>query len=148
MLNHSPSLGYVVATHQDLRGTPGPSVLTYYLPFTDRDPATARRELEGTSWREWTARILADLNQAHPSLEKSVDRVDIMLWGHAMIRPTPGFLFGEDRKRALESFDAVMFAHSDMSGLFLFEEAQYRGISAAEAWLRERGLPFTSSLTS
>ncbi len=146
VLYHSRSLGYVVATHQNLRRAAGPSVLTYYLPFTDRDPNLARRELLATPWRDWTARILADLSQAHPGIETLVRRVDIMLWGHAMIRPTPGFIFSEARRRSSEPFGAVTFAHSDMSGLSLFEEAQYRGVVAAEDWLRDRGHPFTSSL--
>ncbi len=143
---YSRSLGYVVATHQNLRMATGPSVLTYYLPFTDADPDAARRTMLKTGWLAWTARILADLSQAHPGIEALVRRVDIMLWGHAMIRPTPGFLFGQARSRASEPFGAVTFAHSDMSGLSLFEEAQYRGVAAAEDWLRDQGLRFTSSL--
>jgi hypothetical protein len=146
VLYHSRSLGYVVATHQDLRMATGASVLTYYLPFTDDDPNAARRELLATPWRDWTARILADLSSAHPNIEALVSRVDIMLWGHAMIRPTPGFIWGEARCRAAEPYGAVTFAHSDMSGLSLFEEAQYRGVVAAEDWLREGGHPFVSSL--
>ncbi len=147
VLYHSKSLGYVVATHQNLRMATGPSVLTYYLPFTDRDPNAARRAMQATSWQNWTATILADLSQAHPGIEALVRRVDIMLWGHAMVRPTPGFLFGEARRQATEPFGAIRFAHSDMSGLSLFEEAQYRGIVAAEDLMRDQGHTFESSLT-
>lgn len=143
---HSPSLGYVVATHQNLRMATGASVLTYYLPLTDADPDAARRELLATPWQDWTVRILADLSLAHPGIEEWVSRVDIMQWGHAMVRPTPGFLWSDARLKATEPYGAVTFAHSDMSGLSLFEEAQYRGVVAAEDWLRERGHPFASSV--
>ncbi len=148
VLYHSPSLGYVVATHQNLRMATDASVLTYYLPLTHADPNVARQELLATPWQDWTARILADLSLAHPGIETWVRRVDIMQWGHAMVRPTPGFLWSEARQRAADSYGAVTFAHSDMSGLSLFEEAQYRGVVAAEDWLRERGHPFTSSLAT
>ena len=94
VLVDSPSLGYVVATHQDLRVAPGRSVLTYYLPLTAPNPAAARRWMLGREWRDWVSLILADLGQAHPDIESLVSRVDVMLWGHAMIRPVPGFVWG------------------------------------------------------
>ena len=135
----SRSLGYVVATHQNLRAVPGESVLTWYLPLSGADPASARRELQEHGWEEWTSRVLADLAGVHPEILDLVTRVDLRRWGHAMIRPIPGFLTGEARRRAAEPWGPVRFAHSDMSGLSLFEEAQYRGVAAAEALLREFG---------
>ncbi|MEE8526483.1 MAG: FAD-dependent oxidoreductase [Thermoanaerobaculia bacterium] len=146
VLHHSRSLGYVVATHQSLRVAPGPSVLTYYLPLTDPDPAAARRRMLATSWDGWAATILADLAGAHPDIESLVTHVDVMLWGHAMIRPVPGFIHSDARRRAAEPFGPVRFAHSDLSGLSLFEEAQYHGVRAAEDLLRQLGHPFHSSL--
>ena len=44
VLLDSPSLGYVVATHQTLRDE-GPTILTYYFPFTEVEPQTARSRL-------------------------------------------------------------------------------------------------------
>ena len=148
VLYHSRSLGYVVATHQDLRLAPGASVLTYYLPLTDPDPAAARRAMQRRSWDDWVAMILADLAAAHPDIGSLVTHVDVMLWGHAMVRPVPGFIASAARQRAAEPFGAVRFAHSDMSGLSLFEEAQYHGVGAAEDLMRELGHPFRSSLAT
>ena len=142
----SPSLGYVVATHQDLRIAPGRSVLTYYLPLTAPNPAAARAWMLEREWRDWVSLILADLGQAHPDIESLVTHVDVMLWGHAMIRPVPGFVWGAARLGAAERHGAVRFAHSDMSGISVFEEAQYHGVRAAEEVLRELGHPFASSL--
>jgi hypothetical protein len=40
----------------------------------------------------------------------------------------------------------IRFAHSDLSGFSIFEEAQYRGVLAAEQTLEALRIPFTSSL--
>ncbi len=146
VIAHSRSLGYVVATHQSLRVAPGPSVLTYYLPLTDPDPAAARRRMSAIAWHDWAATIIADLAGAHPGIESLITNIDIMLWGHAMIRPVPGFVGSDARRRAARPFGAVRFAHSDMSGMSLFEEAQYHGVRAAEDLLGQLGHPFRSSL--
>ena len=146
VLVDSPSLGYVVATHQDLRIAPGASVLTYYLPLASPNPAAARAWMLEQAWRDWVSLILADLGQAHPDIESLVTHVDVMLWGHAMIRPVPGFVWGAARREAAARHGAVRFAHSDMSGLSVFEEAQYHGVRAAEEVMRELGHPFASSL--
>jgi len=50
-----------------------------------------------------------------------------------MIRPTPGYLWGKTRAEACAQRPPVFFAHSDMSGLSLFEEANFRGVTAADA---------------
>ena len=146
VLYDSPSLGYVVATHQNLRMTTGRSVLTYYLPLAAAHPATARAWMLEREWRDWVSLILADLGRAHPGIESTVTHADVMLWGHAMIRPVPGFAWGSARREAAAPRGPIRFAHSDMSGLSLFEEAQYHGVRAAEAVMRELGHPFSSSL--
>ena len=146
VLYESPSLGYVVATHQNLRTAPGPSVLTYYLPLAVPNPETARTWMLERSWSDWVSLILADLAQAHHDIESLVTHVDVMLWGHAMIRPVPGVVWGEARRSAAERHGAIRFAHSDMSGISLFEEAQYHGVRAAEEVMRELGHAHPSSL--
>jgi hypothetical protein len=42
--------------------------------------------------------------------------------------------------------ERLRFAHADVSGFSLFEEAQYRGVLAAERTLRRLGVRFSSSL--
>ena len=146
VLYDSPSLGYVVATHQNLRMTTGSSVLTYYLPLTLPNPEVARAWMLEQGWRDWVSLILADLGQAHPGIEATVTQADVMIRGHAMIRPVPGFVWGEARRAAAAPHGPVQFAHSDMSGISLFEEAQYHGVRAAEDVMRELGHTFSSSL--
>ena len=55
-----------------------------------------------------------------------------MRFGHAMVRPTPGLLSDPAWQAAQRGLDRLFFAHSDLSGLPLFEEAQYRGVLAAD----------------
>ena len=52
----------------------------------------------------------------------------------------------EDRLAALEREDALLCAHSDLSGVSIFEEAFYRGVVAGESVLRRRGAGFTTLL--
>jgi len=147
VLYDSASLGYVVATHQSGRDH-GATVLTYYLPLTDEDPRKARTRMLATTWEDWVRLVLADLGPAHPGLRDLVERVDVYLWGHAMVRPRPGFLWSEALAANARPLGRLHFAHTDLSGMALFEEAQYWGIHAAEAVMRERKLAFRSWLSS
>jgi protoporphyrinogen oxidase len=144
VLYDSPSLGYVVATHQRLIDR-GPTVFTYYRPLTD-DPVRARQRLSELSHADFCDAILTDLGRAHIDFEECVDRIDVWRWGHAMVRPVPGFIWSDARRKALAPAGRAHFAHSDLSGLALFEEAQDRGVRAAEAILAARGRKFASLL--
>jgi protoporphyrinogen oxidase len=145
VLYDSPSLGYVVATHQAGLDY-GPSIFTYYYPLTDSNALTARRRLLELGRDDWAELALADLGRAHPDLRRLVTRLDVMRWGHAMVRPRPGFVWGGARRAAARPWRGVHFAQSELSGLALFEEAFYHGVRAAEEVLRERGGPVPSIL--
>lgn len=137
----SKSLGYVVATHQLPRAEEsGPTVLTWYYPLVGPKPKDERARLLETTWEDWKAIILADVVPAHLDLHSAVERIDVLRWGHAMVRPTPGFLWGKSRREAGEPLaGSLHFAHSDLGGLALFEEANWHGVRAAEAALRGLG---------
>jgi hypothetical protein len=134
----SDSLGYVVATHQSLRVHQPQTVLTYYYPLTGASPRSERERLLDTDWQTWVELILTDLSRPHPEIRELVRNIDIMRWGHAMVRPRPGFTWGEDRRLFTRPFGRVHFAHSDLSGFSIFEEAQYRGVIAAQWVLADR----------
>jgi hypothetical protein len=143
VLYDSRSLGYVVATHQtgaDL----GPTIWTWYHAFADEDPVAARLKLQALDQATIADAILTDLGRAHHGLEAALERIDVWRWGHAMIRPTPGFLWGASRRRAAEPLGRVHFAHSDLSGLALFEEALDHGVRAAETVARALGREVSS----
>jgi phytoene dehydrogenase-like protein len=139
VIHGSPSLGYVVATHQSHAARPPETVWTYYHALSDRPAAEGRQLLLRRSWAEWRDAIVADLERAHPDIRDCVRRIDVMRMGHAMIRPTPGFLSDPARRALADSAGPVFYANSDLSGLSLFEEAQHRGITAAD-----RALAFVS----
>ncbi len=139
VLYDSPSLGYVVATHQ--KGLDhGPTVLTYYYPMTGADVNAQRREMLSAGRDEWAEVALADLGRAHPDLRGLVERLDVMRWGHAMIRPRPGVVGGAARREAMRPYRGIHFAHSDLSGLALFEEAFDHGLRAADEVRASLGL--------
>lgn len=141
VIHDSPSLGYVVATHQTHAFRPERTVWTWYHALSRHPPAEGRALLLRRSWAEWMDAILADLERAHPDIRQCVQRIDVMRMGHAMVRPTPGFLSDPARLALAESAGPVFYAHSDLSGLSLFEEAQYRGILAADGALARLGAP-------
>ena len=141
VLYESPSLGYVVNTHQQGRDH-GPAVFTYYYPLTDADPRQARTRLLGTDRDGWAEVALADLGTAHPNVRTLTTRLDVMRWGHAMVRPKTGFVWGNDRPAAAKPYRRVHFAGADLSGIPIFEEALYHGVRAAEEVLAARGVKF------
>ena len=126
----SPGLGYVVATHQSLRTYQERTVWTYYHAFAELTPQEARQELVRRDWAYWRDHILNDLGRAHRDIQDCVSHIDVLRLGHAMVRPTVGFLTAPERLDP-NRLPRFFFAHSDQSGLSLFEEAQYHGVHAA-----------------
>ena len=122
-------LGYVDASHQSLRPYAGPTVLTAYhaLPIAERPLLLAD---DPTPWRE---RVLQDLHAVHPDIRQRAQQVDLMRWGHAMAIPRPGV----QRHPALVALRAargrVRFAHADLAGCSVFEEAFAAGCEVAGA---------------
>jgi hypothetical protein len=98
-----------------------------------------RKLLLEKDWAYWTAAILHDLERVHPDIRSCVSRIDIMRMGHAMVRPVVGSIFDPRRRSLAEGQGRLLFANSDVSGLSLFEEAQYRGVAAAHQVLRSLG---------
>ncbi|MFC5408582.1 FAD-dependent oxidoreductase [Larkinella bovis] len=126
------SVGYVTATHQRLEAT-DPKVITLYWPLVQDPPDLARRKAYQTSYDEWLAQILAELEPVHPGIAAYISDVSCWVWGHGMIAPTPGFIGSESRRKAALPFhNKLFFAHSDLSGISIFEEAFYQGIRAAK----------------
>ena len=151
VLHDSQSLGYIVATHQiaanrSASRTDGPTVLTYYYPLCEADPAHARARLLEMDWETCAEIVLNDLERAHPDIRQIVERIDVMRWGHAMVRACPGFIWSRHRRDASRPYRRIHFANSDLSGLPLFEEAFYHGNRAAEEVLSALKVSFESIL--
>ncbi|MBV8036944.1 MAG: FAD-dependent oxidoreductase [Pelomonas sp.] len=123
----STALGYVDARHQTLDPTPRPPLLTAYLAL----PTAERDELLTQPWRHWAQRVIAELATTHPDLPAQVERIDLCRFGHAMSIPVPG-LRGSDELAALNAARGrVVFAHADLAGYSVFEEAYTAGVTAA-----------------
>jgi hypothetical protein len=140
VLYESPSLGYVVATHQGVASRPGPTVLTWYRPLTEEAPRDARKRLLETPREHWAESALAELARPHPEIRSITQRIDVFANGHAMISPRPGLIWGEARTRMAAHRGRIHYAHADASGLSLFEEANDRGVAAAEAVMAALGI--------
>ena len=143
---NSQLLGYVVATHQIPQMKPVKTVVTYYWPLSHLSPADARKEALSRSYDDWQKIILKELLHIHPELEGYIENLDVWLWGHAMVRPTCGFIWGDSRKKAIKQYPPIFTAHSDMSGISIFEEAYTHGVRAAENVLSYLDIPYKSVL--
>jgi glycine/D-amino acid oxidase-like deaminating enzyme len=133
---YSPTLGYVDATHQSIRSHIEKTVWTFYWALAEGDPAQNRRLLLEKDWAYWKEAILHDLERVHSDIRKCVSRIDIMRMGHAMVRPVPGSIFSAERQRLARRQGRILFANSDVSGISIFEEAQYHGVKSAEEILQ------------
>ena len=136
---NSPALGYVDAMHQSLRTHADRTVWTFYWALAQGSAAANRAALLQKTWNDWKEAILTDLERVHPRIRSCVSRVDVMRMGHAMVRPAVGSILAPDRQALKRPQSGLVFAHSDVSGLSLFEEAQYRGVTAADHILRTIG---------
>ncbi len=129
---YSKSLGYIVANHQDLKLNRKEVVLTYYLPLDEGTPKEERMAAYRKSYHDWLDIIVPDLEKMHPGISKTISNLDIWIWGHGMVSPGIDYLWSKKRKEFVKPFGSIEFAHSDMSGISIFEEAQYRGVEAAQ----------------
>jgi hypothetical protein len=131
------NLGYVLATHQEGRAEvvePG-AVITYYEPLVAADAqglAEQRARLLATDARGLGEQVLRALEYMHPGIRRWLRAMSVHRWGHAMIRPVPGLLFGGTLDVARAPVGCVWPCATDVGGLPLFEEAFYAAIEAAD----------------
>ncbi|WP_374437185.1 flavin monoamine oxidase family protein [Inhella sp.] len=131
VIHGSAALGYVDARHQSLDPRPGPTVLTAYWAL----PEARRAELLSRPWRDWLAELLAHYTGVHPDLPERLMEARLTRWGHAMAIPAPG-VRGQAALAALrQGRGRLAFAHSDLAGYSVFEEAFEAGRAAAEGLL-------------
>ena len=134
----SESLGYVVATHEHLDLYNSKKNLTYYLPLTKNTEAENRKLAQDRTYEEWLEIIFNDLTAVHPNIREATEEVNIMIWGHAMAKPLPGLIHGSLRTQLKASINQnIHFAHTDLAGVSLFEEAFYQGLNAAKEVIKQ-----------
>jgi len=135
VIEQSESLGYVAATHQSLRPVHRETVLTHYWPLDREPPRAARERALSRSYEDWCELIVNDLERVHRGITDHIRHFDVWLWGHGMVRPVPGFIWGNARARLAQPHGPIVFAHSELSGISIFEEAATRGADAAASAL-------------
>lgn len=128
---HSESLGYVLANHQQISTKQNKSIITYYSNLKPEN----RYLYQLKNHSQWAQEIVSDLQKIHPNINKYIENIDIWLWGHGMISPSIDFIWSKNRQEMQKPYKNIYFAHSDMSGISIFEEAQYQGVKAALAIL-------------
>ena len=134
VIYRSPALGYVDAMHQSTRPHSGPTVLSSYWALGGNTAAEARSNRQALlqqPWSAWAERVVSDLLPAHPDLRRKLRRVDLARYGHAMSMPVPG-VRGSAALAALargpeHGAGRIHFAHADLSGYSVFEEAFFHG---------------------
>lgn len=123
-------LGYVYNQHQNLEQIIDKKVITYYYSFSSNDIKKDRKELLRKPIEHWKELVLSDLKIAHPDIDKYISAIEIHRIGHGMISPVPNFLKSKSLKEASKSIEnKIFFAHSDLAGISIFEEAFHQGIN-------------------
>ena len=135
-----PGLGFVVSTHQDIRlGPPPRTVFSAYHALSDLTPDAARHWLQNASTGQLSQLAARDLRLAYGwRLPLCVERLVITVRAHAMAIPHPGFLDNAGCNALRSAAGPLFFAHSDLSGLSLFEEAAWWGYRAVARLMRAR----------
>ncbi len=122
---------------RDTAGPDRPHVVPAALGARPRRPAgsACSPPRDGTGrrrrWRTWKSRI----RRSARSRSAWTSSPTAMRW----CRPRPGLVWGEARARILGHRGRLHFAHADASGISIFEEANDRGVAAAEAVLAALG---------
>ena len=136
----TPSVGYVNSGQQRLSIAEDGNTLTYYLPLCDLEPAVARLAAYSRSYEQWLDIIIPELEYIHPEITKVITNIDLWVWGHGMITPSVDLIWGGNLQQARQAIDQkIFFAHSDLSGISIFEEAFHQGIRAAKEVLKRDG---------
>ncbi len=130
----SDGLGYIYDQHQNVDQIMGEKVITYYRSFSTGDCKKARKKLYALKEDQLKNLVLEDLKKAHPQIEDFIIEMRFHKIGHAMIAPVPNQIFGNtEAKEPID--DKIFFAHSDLSGISIFEEAFYQGFKTAKEML-------------
>ncbi len=139
VLYGSSHLGYVVATHQQIRAAkPERTIFTAYTALNHGKPADTRRQLLAATPQELLALAAEDLLAVYGRrFWRAVRNVDIMVRGHAMSVPQTGYLSRPGLLKLRAHHSRLVFAHSDLSGYSVFEEASYWGVEAAKKILQD-----------
>jgi predicted NAD/FAD-dependent oxidoreductase len=137
----SKGLGYIYNQHQTVNQIVDNKSITYYYSFSNSNLKEARKEFLKMKEEEIKNIIISDLSIAHHTIKQEIETIEIYKMGHGMISPTPNFIFSEEKEMATKNIeDKIFFAHSDLSGISVFEEAFHQGIDVVNQIFNETTL--------
>lgn len=127
-------LGYVSAANQLINTAKPPrTIFTAYTALNHAPPAEVRRWLLEAPDQALLDTAAAELVGIYGRrFWHHVIHTDIAVRAHAMAAPVPGFLSNPALGALRRHQSRLVFAHSDMSGYSVFEEACWQGVRAAE----------------
>lgn len=129
-----PTLGYVNSTHQHIYvAMPEKTVFTSYRVLSEATPDVMRQWLINAPEDELIALAAEDLSELYgKEFSHRIEHIDLTVRGHAMASPRPGFLHNQGLLNLRAHDSRLLFAHSDLSGYSIFEEACWWGVVAAQ----------------
>lgn len=139
IVHQSSALGYVVATHQQIRvAKPERTIFTAYHALNHDTPQNVRQWLLNAQAQDLIELAAQDLLHVYGGKRfwQYVAHVDITVRAHAMSVPKVGYLNHAGISSIRQHHSRLYFAHSDLSGYSIFEEALYWGVNAAKAVLQ------------
>ena len=136
----SRGLGYVVASHQHIHvAKPGHTLFTAYTALNHDSPVNVRRQLLTAEPRDLLDIAAQDLLAAYGKrFWQHVAHIGITVRAHAMSVPSAGYLTQPTLLALRRHQSRLHFAHSDLSGYSVFEEAAWWGVEAARRILAQR----------
>ena len=137
VIHQGKGLGYVFAQHQSFEQFKSPFVISYFYSLEGEDLNKLRRKMYEMNDEEWKRLIIDDLAKAHYGIDEYISSIEIYRRGHGMISPVKGFLFSKEKEILKQPIsNQIYFAHSDLSGISIFEEAFYQGLDTADEVLK------------
>lgn len=137
VVHQSPALGYVVATHQQIRvAKPERTIFTTYRALNHNTPQNVRHDLLHADVPDLLEAAALDVLHVYGKrFWQHVSHVDLTVRAHAMNVPQVGYLQHPALTALRQHHSRLHFAHSDLSGYSVFEEALHWGVQAAKAIL-------------
>ncbi|MCC7297539.1 MAG: NAD(P)/FAD-dependent oxidoreductase [Bacteroidia bacterium] len=137
VLYGSPSLGYIFNGHQETALPVQNRNITFFHAFSSQNPAETRKYLENSSNQHLLSGVLRDLEKMHLNITQQIISHHLHIWGHGMVSPGINSLWNPKRIESQKAPLRMAFAHTDISGISIFEEGFYQGIQAANKILKE-----------
>lgn len=133
----SQSLGYIFDGHQETFLPVQNRNITFFHAFSSQNPQKTRQFLEKTGNAGLLNGVLRELKKMHPGIEDHILSHHLHIWGHGMVSPGINSLWNTRRIESHIAPARMAYAHTDVSGISIFEEGFYQGIKAASKILKE-----------